>query len=325
MRRRWLATGFCFVLSASVWAMSPAVSTAVLRNLNLGRADEALQSVNSALAQNPNDPVAHNLRCRVFYEESEWDKAISDCEAAVALAPNDSSDHLWLGRAYGQKAEHGSPLAGYKLAHRVREEFEKAVQLDPRNAAALADLGLFDVTAPGVAGGSVSRAQALVAQLHPLDPTASLLLQARIDEQKRDFSAAEAALKSAIVTSSHPADAWMDLATFYLRRKRIDDMVAAVKNGAALATQHGPALVQGANDLILAHRDPQTAIHWLQEYLNAHAQSEAAPSFVVRAELANLLRDQGDQQEAQQELAAVHALASAYHVPTLTESAKAGV
>lgn len=325
MRRGWLITGCLFVCSATLWALSPAVAKTAVQDLNLGRADEALQSLNAALAQNSNDAQAHNLRCRVYYEESEWDKAISDCEAAVALAPNDSNDSLWLGRAYGQKAAHISPLSAYKLAHRVHDAFEKAVQLDPRNTAALADLGEFEVAAPGVVGGSLSRAQGLVAQLQPLDAAGALLLQSRIDEGKKDYAGAESALKSAIVASSHPADAWMDLAAFYLRRKRIDEMVAATKNGAALDTAHGPALVEGANNLILAHRDPQTAIQWLQAYLNAHAQSEMAPSFVARAELANLLQDQGQQQQAQQQLAAVHALASAYRVPALNVSAKAGV
>jgi tetratricopeptide (TPR) repeat protein len=311
-------------LSAGVWAMAPTAAKPILEDLNLGRADEALQSLNAVLARDPNDAEAHNFRCRVYYEESEWDKAISDCEAAVALDPNNSNNHLWLGRAYGQKASHVSPLGGYKLAHKVRDEFEKAVQLDPKNAAALADLGEFNARAPGVAGGSRDRAQELVSRLQPLDPAAALLLQARVDEARKNYSAAEATLKSAIVVSSHPADAWMDLATFYLHRKRFNDMVAAAQNGAAVDPRHGSALVQGANDLILANRDRQTAIKWLQEYLNAHAQSEFAPSFVVRAELANLLQDQGNQQAAQQEFSAVHALASGYRVPSLDASAKAG-
>ncbi|HEX4064825.1 MAG TPA: tetratricopeptide repeat protein [Acidobacteriaceae bacterium] len=324
MRRGWLiALGF-LALSATGWAMPTTAAKTVLQNLNLGRADEALQSLNSALALNPNDAQARNLRCRVYYEESEWDKAVADCEAAVALDPSDSNDHLWLGRAYGQKASHVSPLAGYKLAHKVRDEFEKAVRLDPQNTAALADLGEFDVRAPGVAGGSLTRAQDLVSRLQPLDPAEALLLQARIDEAKRDNSAAESTLKSAIVASSHPADAWMDLAAFYLHHKRIDDMIAAVNNGAAVDPHHGPALVDGANDLILAHRDLQTAVQWLEEYLSAQAQSELAPSFVVRAELANLLEEQGDQQAAQQEFSAVHSLASGYRVPSLNASAKAG-
>lgn len=321
MRSTFLAAGTLVLLSAVVWASAPSSAS---RDLDLGRADQALQALNTSLAQNPNDAAAHNLRCRVYYQESEWDKAIADCEAAVALAPNDSNDHLWLARAYGQKANTSSPLQAYKLARKAHAEFEKAVQLDPHNAAAVADLGQFDVAAPGVVGGGIAHAEDLVPQLRSLNPSAALVLQARIAEAKKDFAAAESDLKAAIAVSPDPCDAWMDLANLYLRQKRPDAMLAAARTGAALDKLHGPALVEGANDLILANLDPQTAIRWLTEYLNGHAQCERAPTFVVRAELANLLQNQGDSQGAQQQMAAVHALASGYRVPALSVSAKAG-
>lgn len=322
MRSRIVASGIVFLFSAVVWAAAPGSAR---RDLDLGHADQALQSLNSSLAQNPNDSESHNLRCRVYYEESAWDSAIADCEAAVALAPNDSNDHLWLGRAYGRKASAASAIQAFKLARKVHAEFESAAQLDPHNAAALADLGEFDVTAPAVVGGSVSRAQDLVAQLRALNPSAGLLLQARIAEAQKQPAAAEGDLRAAIAASPDPADAWMDLAAFYLRQKRPDAMLAAARTGVSLDKRHGPALVDGANDLILANVAQPTAIQWLTQYLNAHAQSERAPAFVVRAELANLLLNQGDTQGAQQQLAAVRTLASGYRVPALSVSPKSGM
>lgn len=322
MRSRIPAAGTFFLLSAVLWAAGPG---SAWRDLNLGRADQALQSLNRSLTQNPNDAESHNLRCRVYYQESEWDKAIADCEAAVSLDPQDSNDHLWLARAYGQRASAAPALLAYKFARKAHAEFEKAAQLDPHNAAALADLGEFDVDAPAVVGGGIAHAQDLVAPLRALNPSDALALQARIAEAQKQPAAAEADLKAAIAVSSQPADAWMDLATFYLRQKRPNAMLAAARTGASLDTRHGPALVRGANDLILANLEPQTAILWLTEYLNAHAQSETAPTFVVRAELANLLLNQGDSQGAQQQLSAVHALASGYRVPALSVSAKSGV
>jgi ATP/maltotriose-dependent transcriptional regulator MalT len=73
--------------------------------------------------------------------------------------------------------------------------------------------------------------------------------------------------------------------------------------------------VDGASNLSLAGREAPTAIQWLQQYLNSSAQSEIAPSFVVRAQLAELLRKQGDAEAAQQQLAVVRALASGYRIP----------
>jgi Tfp pilus assembly protein PilF len=313
-----------FALASVVLGMSASTANPVRRDLNLGRADMALQNLDAVLAQSPSDAEAHNLRCRVYYEEQLWDQAIADCQAAVLLDPQSSDYHLWLGRAYGQKAASiSSLLAAYKLAHKVAAEFQEAVQLDPQNAAALSDLGEFDVRAPFVAGGGLNRAQAVLQQLRSVSPGDALTLQGRIVEQKKDYAAAEADYRAAIGQARNPANAWMDLAAFYLRRGRVNDGVTAAYNGAALDRQHGPALVQGATDLDATGRDPGTAIQWLREYLASPAQSEDAPAFAVHAQLARLLENQGDEQAAQQELAEVHALASGYRIPASGTSARA--
>ncbi len=331
MRKRILLPASLLLLSAGLLAL-PAIAAPPVRqdlvwqDLERGRADEALQNIAKLLAQNPKDPEAHNLRCRVYYQEEQWDQAIADCEAAVQLAPGNSDFHLWLGRAYGQKAAHASIVSGYPLARKVHAEFERVVQLDPNNAEALADLGEFDVMAPAVVGGGVTHAEAIVQQLRGVDPAGALVLQARIAESKKDYASAEAAFKSAIQQSSYPADAWMDLAAFYRRRGRLDEMVTAAHTGASLDPNHSPALVDGASNLALAGREPQTAIQWLQQYLDSNAQSEIAPAFVVRAQLAHLLQNLGDIEAAQQQLAVVHALASAYRIPPVVNaSARTGL
>lgn len=324
MLKRFLLAGSTLALASAVLAMSESAVAPIRRDLSFGRVDIALQRLNAVLAKAPSDPEAHNLRCRVYYEEQQWDEAIADCQAAVLLENGNSNDHLWLGRAYGQKAASiPSRLAAYKLARKVAAQFQQAVQLDPQNAAALSDLGEFDVSAPYVAGGGMNRAQAVLRQLRTVNPDAALTLQARIAEEKKDYAAAEAGYRAAIAQAKDPADGWMDLAAFYLRHGRANDAVTATCRGAALDQQHGPALVEGAKTLDAAGRDPQTAIQWLKEYLTSPAQSEDAPAFAVHAQLARLLENQGDEQAAQQQLAEVHALASGYRIPPSGASARA--
>src|SRR5437879_4006709 len=92
----------------------------LLRN---GRADEAIVVLQKSLAQNNNDAESHNLLCRVYLGLGKLDQASKDCEAAVQLAPQNASYHLWLGRAYGQRAEKANPFAAIGLAKKTREEF----------------------------------------------------------------------------------------------------------------------------------------------------------------------------------------------------------
>ena len=106
--------------------------------LNAGRADDAIRTLQQQIAQSPSDAEAHNLLCRGYYMLDEWDPAVAECERARDLDPNNSLYHLWLGRAYGEKADHAGFLSGASLAKKVRVEFERAVELDPKSWAARA-------------------------------------------------------------------------------------------------------------------------------------------------------------------------------------------
>jgi cytochrome c-type biogenesis protein CcmH/NrfG len=102
----------------------------VRADLTLGRADNAISRLRLSLTANAEDAEAHNLLCRVYYQEEQWDDAIGECETAVRLTPLDSEYHLWLGRAYGEKARSIHSIKAYGLAKKVRSEFERAVELD---------------------------------------------------------------------------------------------------------------------------------------------------------------------------------------------------
>nr|WP_286676369.1 tetratricopeptide repeat protein [Paracidobacterium acidisoli] len=285
--------------------------------MNFGRADQALERLDNALAIDHSDAEAYHLRCRVLYQEQRWDDAIAACRRAVELAPDNSEYHLWMGRAWGEKADRVSFLQAYKLAHQVRAEFETAVRLDPKNVDALSDLGEFDVDAPAIAGGGLSKAEVIAGQLDPLSASAAHQLRAQIAEQRKDYAQSESELRAAVAASPAPAHAWADLASFYRRRGRLDDMVAAIRTAASLARHtrsrsESVALTDGASLLFRTNREPELAIQMLNEYLSSPAQSEEAPAFAVRTQLALLLQKQGDQEGAEREIAMVHALASGY-------------
>jgi tetratricopeptide (TPR) repeat protein len=279
-----------------------------------GYADDALRVLGEALRQDSGNAAAWKLQCRVYLAQGRWDDAIASCQRGVQIAVSDSDYHLWLGRAYGEKASHSSLVAAYQLAKLTHSEFEAAVALDSRNCEALSDLGQYYVEAPKMLGGGYSKAEAIVGRLNGLDSARADELRARIAEAKRDYSGAEREWRARIVESqSSPqvaAEAWMDLGSFYRRRGRWDDMEAALKCGAAADTNHGPALVDGASSLIAANREPGLAAQWLREYLSGNALSETAPAFAVHAELGDLLRSQGDAPGAEREFAAARALSS---------------
>jgi tetratricopeptide (TPR) repeat protein len=303
-----------FSLNAHADPASDAL-TAANASLQAGRADEAIQKLNDILKSNPNSAEANNLLCRVEMTLQQYEPAISYCEKAVAANGQNARYHLWLGRAYGERASRVAFTAAFSLAKKTHAEFETAVKLDPKDADALSDLGEFCVDAPGFLGGGLDKATAIADKLDAIDAARGHHLRAAIAEKNKDLTAAEEQFKAAIKSSAHPASDWMDLASFYRRHDRWDDMQAAIATGQAAAQKDkhsATAFESGASVLVRANRDPQLAIKLFESYIASPNKTEDAPAFDVLARLAKLRWRNGDHPGAERDKAAALALAHDY-------------
>lgn len=290
---------------------SSAAYRPIVGNLILGHANDAIAQLRTELAQDSRDAEAHNLLCRVYFQERRWKDAIGECQQAVQLQPANSNYHLWLGRADGEMAEHTNLFAAYALARKVHAEFQTAVRLNPKNFAALSDLGEYSVEAPGFLGGGLDQARHTAELLAPLDAARSHNLLAQIAWKRKDSATAEHELQQAVRTSAHPAQAWMDLASFYARERNYPAMQQAIQNGMASNPLDGQALAHGASILIHSRQgDVQAqATAMLKQYLSSAQRSEDAPAFQVHVQLGKLLARQGDHTGARREFSRANELA----------------
>jgi tetratricopeptide (TPR) repeat protein len=307
------ALGLAVTAGAS---LQPTTLSQANEALQAGEADRALSLLSSLPQAGESDALAQNLACRVEFTMAQWDAAARDCQQAVNLDPENASYHMWLGRALGEKANRASFLTAFSLGKRVLAEFQTATRLDPRDAEALADLGSFYVEAPSVVGGGLDKAESVAQQLDRVDPARAAELRAGIAQERSDYAAAEDQLKKAVEVSRHPAFQWTTLARFYQRRKRWADMDMALRNcmdAAAHDPHAGVALYDAAGVLILAKREPQLAIQFLQQYLSSSSKTEEAPTFVAYYRLARLQQQVGDNAGAQVSQAAAYRLARAYN------------
>jgi tetratricopeptide (TPR) repeat protein len=303
-----------------VAALPAAASTQVARqplaeingDLQAGEADKALALIASLPQDGWNIAQAKFLECRVRYALRQWNAAASACGRAVALDGQNSSFHMWYGRALGEQASSASFLSAFSLGKQVHEQFQSAVELDPRNAEALSDLGSFDVDAPGILGGGLDKAAQVAAQLDKLDPARAHQLRAEIASNRKDYATEEQELKAAVASSSHPARQLTVLANFYRHRQQWDEMEATVRSAeSAVEKDHtaSVALYDGAGVLIEARRDSALAATMLQEYLSGSSKTDEAPAFVAYSRLAELQRQLGNGAEAERDQAAAQAMA----------------
>ena len=269
--------------------------------LAAGRVDDAISSLSVKLDSAPNDAASYNLLCRAYFAVSNWDRAISACERAISLEANNSEYHLWLGRAYGEKADSSNFFTAAGLAKKVRNEFERAVQLDPNNVAARVDLAECYLEAPGIVGGGQDKARAQAEAVARLNPSKAHWIQGRLAEKNKDADAAEREYRAAIEAASHGSgNAWLNLGLFYRRAGRFDEMHEALKKAAAAPPDQPEVLVDAASTLLRANRDLPFATQLVRRYLSSNTV-EQAPPFKAHYLLGNILEKQGDREGAAKE------------------------
>ncbi|HYL05928.1 MAG TPA: tetratricopeptide repeat protein, partial [Thermoanaerobaculia bacterium] len=145
------------------------------------RAFAAAQACLSARAgKQPADALALFYLGKTYFERRQPGPAIEWLKRAVAREPGRSDFHDWLGRAYGIAAQRASVVRQFGLAVKARQEFARAVELDPASPDALEDLIEFQVQAPAFLGGSVEQASRHAAELERRDPLRGRLARAEI-------------------------------------------------------------------------------------------------------------------------------------------------
>jgi tetratricopeptide (TPR) repeat protein len=279
--------------------------------LKAGKADEALHALNTTIEHDPNDARAYHLLSRVYFQLELWDNAVRMAEKAVALEPQNSNYHLWLGRAMGRKAEDANSFTAFGLARKVKTEFERAVALDANNLKARADLSEFYLEAPGFLGGDKSKARQQADYIAKHDPALAAYVSARVEE-KQGSGLAESAYKKAVAASSNPAHYWVELAHYHRRTGKTAEMEAAITQALATARPGDVTEFDSAALLLHSGRNFSGATEMLRHYVAQEDPSEDGPAFQAHYLLGILLEKQGKKKEAAAEFQAALALASQY-------------
>ncbi len=284
-----------------------AADTSVEQMLASGSIDEVIRTLS-----NKNDAASLNLLSRAYYAIEHWDNAVKNGERAVAASPDNAIYHLWLGREYGEKAAAANPLSAASLARKTKNEFEMAVKLDPVNVQAHADLAEYYTDAPSIMGGGTDKAHEQAMQVAKYDQATSHWILAIIAEKDKRYPDAENELRQAIKVARNPAQYWMNLASFFQRRSRLDDMQSAIAQAIAQPNKSAEVYYNAASELLQSGRDYPNAVQYLKQYLSSNAMVEDAPAFRAHYLLGQLYEKMGDKSGAVSEYKASLALASGF-------------
>lgn len=265
VRRYSTQLALFLALGSSAWAES----AAWVRAYTLYQQTDYSASLNVLLPFEKKDAAAYQLIGQDEFMLGDYHKATESLEHAIGLAPDRPDGWLWLGRAFGRRAETSSPFTAPGYASKARQMFERAVALDPANREAVGDLFEYYLEAPGFLGGGESKAAALAAQVARQDPAEGHYYEALIDQQRKQYDSAERHLRAALELAPRQVGRVLALARYLGLRGRAKESDALFEEAERIAPEAPKVLYERAQVYIRTGRNLDEARRLLRRYLSA--------------------------------------------------------
>lgn len=214
------------------------------------------------------DASVWELMGQNYYGQADFKKATEALEKAAALNPSSSDVQLWLGRAYGRRAETSSPITAPGHANRARQYFEKATQLNPNNLDAQSDLFEYYLEAPGFLGGGFEKAAAVAEQMSRLNASEGYWAQAKLAEKRKQYRTAETHLRQAIDAAPQQVGRLIDLAKLFTRQGRHQEADQSLAKADQIAPNTPQLMFARAEIYVKSKRNLEVARQLLKQYLS---------------------------------------------------------
>jgi tetratricopeptide (TPR) repeat protein len=259
---------------------------------------KAVAELQAAAAKEPQNAEIQLLLTKSYLELQERDAAISSAEKAVTIDPKNSVYHEWLGRAYGEKADHSSMFTAPGLARKTHREFEIAVQLDEKNFSATQALIEFDCAAPGLVGGGEEKAKPEIEKLQAMDASEWHYALGNCRRQKKDFADADAEFELALENHPKSVELIYDIGDYAVRRSQADRLIQVAELGAQTAPSDVREMFYRAVGLVLRNEKLEQAERMLREYLQKAPKRSGYPRYAIAHEWLGRLYENNGQKES---------------------------
>jgi tetratricopeptide (TPR) repeat protein len=147
--------------------------------------------------------------------KKEFDKAEAYLNQAIELNGNQADYHVALGSLLGEIAVDANLIKQGILAPKIKNEFEIAAQLDPKNIEARWMLISFYTRAPKFMGGDVEKAKATADEIMKLKPAEGNMAWGVIWQSEKKNELAEKKYRTAVTLAPDSIRYYYALARFY--------------------------------------------------------------------------------------------------------------
>jgi Flp pilus assembly protein TadD len=270
------------VLASAAGAADPQLAEAhkLYNSTDFEQSLKVLQAIPSK------DGPVYELMGRDYYMQADYKRATEALEKAFAMEPANAEYALWLGRAWGRRAETSSPFTAPTYASKARQNFEKSVQLNPMNLEAQSDLFEYYLEAPGFLGGGLDKAQATARRMTQISPADGQWAEAKLAEKHKESRSAEAHLRRAVELAPQQVGKIIELARFLTKQGRFQEADQSFERAEKVAPNSPRVVFARASTYVEAHHNLDVAQELLKRYISMNLQPDDPP----KSEAAKLLR-----------------------------------
>ena len=325
----------CLVCASLVAVAAEADPAALIEK---GHYKQAFPLIEKRLAANSKDADALVLMARYKLAYSDAEAAKKLLQQAIAIQPNSSAAHLFMADAISRRVDQAGMFEKMGLAKDIKRETEQAISLDPKNVDAYHGMMDYYLEAPGVMGGSVSKAREMAEKMMALDPVEGNLAKARIAVHEKQFDTVEGFYLEAVKAKPNSYNALLETSALYTRERwrnydksveygqkalQVDparsaaytvlaqvyalkeswsDLDQIISRAEKAVPDNLAPYFASARILINTGKDNQRAERYLRKYLTQEPEGGAAPLAAAHWRLGQILEKQGKKPEAIQEI-----------------------
>jgi tetratricopeptide (TPR) repeat protein len=232
------------------------------------------------------DGPVYELMGRDYFMQSDYKRASDVLEKAFAVEPTNAEYALWLGRAWGRRAETSSPFTAPAYASKARQYFEKSVQLNPLNLEAQSDLFEYYLEAPGFLGGGLDKAQRTAGRMTEISPADGQWAEAKLSEKRKESRSAEAHLRRAVELAPQQVGKIIDLARFLTKQGRYQEADQSFERAEMVAPNSPRVVFARASVYVETNHNLEVAKQLLKRYMSMTLEPDDPP----KSEAVKLLR-----------------------------------
>ena len=216
--------------------------------LRLRDYEAALANGKVLLEMNPDDVDGQIVTARAKMGTRDALSAYSDLQIAAKKYPDNAQLAFWFGMAAREMSK----------LEESRQQFEKAVKLDPKRGDAVVEL-VYDLIEQGKLTEAVRRATEAEDHVGPADAAKVRAAKAFAYARRRQFEQGEKEYKKALEENPKDTDTRARFASMLIAMRRVDEAERQV-NEALLLDAKNPMVIVASGDVLAARTDFKAAL-----------------------------------------------------------------